>query len=274
MSLTPISLSVAAVFICAACTWPTTLVKTDQPHLPDDVGRGWLVVPANVMSDHVIYNKRACSLIVTPGFNKYSIYFEMLDKEAPAVPAKFSMVELRTGTYDISEIYCGHASGNLQFMGLARFNVFPGKISVLAGLHIRIDDHLVMNTFRYSTITEQTAEISHLLTQFKPEEQSRVVSAYTEQPLADKLETKISIPQEMRKSPIFMKNFGHCYENEAKANPLLIGALKFEWTNAGSGSLQISPQASLFTREMKQCLLSTVADFLKSSQADAGVAWL
>ena len=69
----------------------------------------------------------------------------------------------------------------------------------------------VLKTDQERSSKSEDRWLDTLLKQFKTSEQAKVVSAYTAQPLVDKLNSKIAIPNRMRESHEFVVQMDQCY---------------------------------------------------------------
>lgn len=259
----------AGIITCISCS--TTTKVTGLSELPKiAASTTGIALPIKLESASPL-GADGCSLLARRNdeLKTYEIAFN---------PGKDVIVsELPAGVYGFTEIYCSGRHWDLTHKEWPRFQAFAGKIAVLAGVSIYLNQNGSMSAER-SGREKSRDDTLKLLGRIPTESKSSVVSAYTGQPIppastefpAQWKHWEVTgasgkqIPKDERDWP----SLRACYRGEGEVNALWLGNLEFA-ADYDRASLVEAKQARTwhtFTDHFVECVKAQLKDFHPKSR--------
>ncbi len=212
------------------------------------------------------FGEQGCSLFVSRSgeLKTYEIAFN---------PGKDVIVsEIPAGVYGYKEIYCGGRHWDLTHKGWPRFQAFEGKIAVLGGVSIYLNETGSMST-NLSNREKCRDEALKLLGRIPTESKANLVSAYTGQPIsATAIESparwkhwEVTDPagKKIKKDERDWPSFHSCYRGEDDINALWLGNLEFavDYDKANLVEARQSETWHTFSGHFVDCVKASLKDF-------------
>ena len=256
-----ISVSFLLLFSGCSVTPKATSVK-DLPDSPE--AKTGILVPVNLRTHGLIAAENGCTLSFIRDGDMVKTY------DVDLQPGKTSVIaDLPAGVYAYRKLYCG--SRKWSFEGRARFQVFPGKISLLEAIDVNITG---ARNLKFTADREQSRlAVYDLFVHLPGENRNSVVSGYTGQMIEF---SRLEKPARFKKwdyadgsgNPVSntlkdWPNFKMCYVTEWKTNPLQLGNLSIEtsYENAVLQEVKVLDTWNTYTPAFLECAKSVLTQF-------------
>jgi hypothetical protein len=262
------TLILAGILLSSCSTAAKVTSLSDLPKLSG--GATGIALPIKLQSSSPL-GSDGCTLLISrsPGLKMYEIDF---NPGSDVVAA-----ELPPGVYGFRGINCGGRRWDLTLRDWPRFQVFPGKLSMLGGVSVYLNENDSMSVDRSNRAASRDEALS-FLGRIPTESRANVVSAYTGQAISGpgiesparwrNWELTDAEGKEVKKGDRQWPSFQACYRGEGDVNSLWLGNLKFEM-DYDKAQLVETKQAdswSSFSSHFVDCVKSSIKEFRPKSQ--------
>jgi hypothetical protein len=176
--------------------------------------------------------------------------------------------ELPEGVYRFKAVSCGHMNWDLAFQKMPNFEVYAGRVSVLAGFSAFISSAESFN-IQLSGRERSRTETLSLIGRISPEVRAKLVSGYNGKAIVPAQLENPAQWSHWKLDPLPTKEdrswptFRACYRGESDVNALWLGQLNLDAVYDGGKLVSAEPEGTwnTFSEQFAKCAKQALQDF-------------